>query len=152
MQALVARDAGYPDDKIICSISGCDPRGTPSALTLAPSEHDRGRICCSNFIGPDGTGIVVKANVRPLTCVIRNSRCSSVNATHIRLVHGPVDAAEIVAINQVSIRIFTKSKHKLRRRSSRHIDHRRADAAQIGIRVIEREPVGRRPIVSRHDR
>src|SRR5207237_364196 len=66
-----------------------------------------------------------------------------------RLVNRSVDTAEVVAINQVSVPILAEGKDKLRRRSSIHIDNRRADAAQVGIRAVEREPVVRRPVVGR---
>ena len=98
MQSLVTRDTGHPNNKIVDSISRCDPGRAATALTLAPGEHDRRRICCSNFVGPDGTGVVVKANVRSLACVISHSRRSSVDPAHIRLVRRARDATEIVAI------------------------------------------------------
>ncbi len=58
-------------------------------------------------------------------------------ADYARLSHRCTDTAEIVAINQVGIPIFAKGKHQLRRRSTGHIDHRRADTAKIGVGVIE---------------
>ena len=91
----------------------------------------------SNLIGPDRAGVVMKPKIRSLAGVVSDSRCSSVSSTDISLGHRRSDTAEIVAIKQVSVGIFAQRKHKLRRRSSRHIDDRRADTAKIGVAVIE---------------
>jgi hypothetical protein len=73
MQALVARDTGHPDDRVIGSISRCDPRGASAGLTHAPGEGYGGWICWRNFICPDRSGVVMKANIRSLAGVVRDS-------------------------------------------------------------------------------
>ena len=149
MQALVAAACRgrVPDDHVIRPISCCHPGRASSVLTLAPGKHDRWWICCSDSVGPDGTGIIVETNKRSLTGMISDSGCSSVDPPDIRLVRGPGNTAEIVAVQQISIAIFTQGKHKLRRGSTRHVNHRGADAAKIGIAVVKTEPVARRPVV-----
>ncbi len=139
MQALVAAgcSGSVPDNHVACAVSRCDPGRTSSVLTLAPGKHDRWWICCSDSVGPDGTGIVVKTNIRSLTGAVSDSRCPSVDPADIRHGYRRDDTAEIVAVEQIGIAIFAQGKHKLRRRSSRHVNHGRADAAQVGVRVVE---------------
>ncbi|PYJ62256.1 MAG: hypothetical protein DME74_06475 [Verrucomicrobia bacterium] len=79
----------------------------------------------------------MKTKICSLACVISDSRCPSVNSSHVRLGHRGSDTAEIVAVDQISIAIFTQGKHKLGRCSSRHIDNGRTDTAQIGVAIIE---------------
>ena len=147
MQALITGRAGHPDNDITSSISSCDPGRAAAALTLAPGRHNRGRICRRNSVGPDRAGVVMKGNIRSLASVIRDSRRSSINSGDVGLVDDTGDATEVIAIDQVGIAIFPQGKHKLGRRSSRHIDHRRTDASEIGVAIIEREPVRWRPVV-----
>jgi hypothetical protein len=92
----------------------------------------------------------MKTKIRSLACVISDSRCPSVNASHVRLGHGGGYTAEIVAVDQISIAIFAQGKHKLGRRSSRHIDYSCTNTAQVSVAAVEREPVRRHPVVSRH--
>ena len=92
----------------------------------------------------------MKTKIGSLACVISDSRCSSVDTSHVGLGHRSSDTAEIVAVDQISISIFAQGKHKLGRRSSGHINHRSADTAEIGVPLIETEPIGRRPIVRGH--
>ena len=73
MQPLVARDTGHPDDRVIGSISRGDPRGASAGLTHTPSEGYGGWICWRNFIRPDRAGVVMKANIRSLAGVVRDS-------------------------------------------------------------------------------
>ena len=73
MQPLVARNTGHPYDRVIGSISRCDPRRAAAGLTHAPSEGYGGRICRRNFIGPDRAGIVMKPDIRSLTGMVRDS-------------------------------------------------------------------------------
>ena len=73
MQALVARDTGHPDDRVIGSISRCDPRRASAGLTHAPSEGYGGWICWRNFVGPDRASVVMKTDIRSLTGVVRDS-------------------------------------------------------------------------------
>ena len=129
MQALVAaaRRGCVPDDHVIRPISCCRPGRASSALILAPGKHDRWWICCSDSVGPDGTGIVVKANIRSLTGAVSDSRCPSVDPADIRHGYRRDDTAEIVAVEQIGIAIFAQGKHKLRRRSSGHVNHGGAD-------------------------
>ena len=87
MEPLVTCNASHPDNKIVASIRRCDPGRASPTLTLAPRDHDRGRTCRSNFVGPDGTGIIVKANIRSLTGAVSDSRCPSVDPSHIRRGH-----------------------------------------------------------------
>ncbi len=152
VQALVAaaRRSRVPDDHVIRPISCCHPGRASSVLTLAPGKHDRWWICCSDSVGPDGTGIVVKANIRSLTGAVSDSRCPSVDPADIRHGYRRDDTAEIVAVEQIGIAIFAQGKHKLRRRSSGHVNHRGADAAKIGVAVVETEPISRRPIIGGH--
>jgi len=116
---------------------------------LAPGKHDRWWICCSDSVGPDGTGIVVKANIRSLTGAVSDSRCPSVDPADIRHGYRRDDTAEIVAVEQIGIAIFAQGKHELRRRSSRHVNHRGADTAKIGVAVVEAEPIRGCPVISR---
>ncbi len=53
MDALVTLHTGYPHNRVIRSIRGCDPGRASSDLSLAPSKHYRGRTCRSNFVGLD---------------------------------------------------------------------------------------------------
>ena len=139
MQALVAtaRRGRVPDDHVVRPVSRRHPGRASPVLTLAPGEHDGWRICCSDSVGPDGTGIVVKANIRSLTGAVSDSRCPPVDPPDIGLVRGPGNTAEIGAVEQISIAIFAQGEHKLRRRSSGHVNHRGADAAKIGVTVIK---------------
>ena len=73
MQALVARDTGHPDDRVIGSISRCDPGRASASLTHAPSEGYGGWICWRNFVGPDRSGVVMKTNIRSLAGVVCDS-------------------------------------------------------------------------------
>ncbi len=151
MQALIAttRGGSVPHNHIVCAVGRRDPGRAAPVLTLAPTKRDRRRICRSNLIGPDRAGVVMKTNIRSLAGMVSDSRYPSVSSSHVRLVRGPGNTAEIIAVEQVSIAIFAQSEHKLRRSSSRHIDDRRADASEIGIAIIETEPIRRRPVVGR---
>jgi hypothetical protein len=51
VQALVALNASYPDNRVVNPVSRCDPRRASAVLTCAPSAHNRGRICRCNFVG-----------------------------------------------------------------------------------------------------
>src|SRR6266513_4734153 len=90
----------------------------------------------------------MKTKIYSLAGVISDSRCASVDASHVRLGRRRSNTAKIVAINQISIVILSEGKHKLRRRSSRHIDQRSTNTAQIGVATVKRLPISRRPIVS----
>src|SRR6266576_3874703 len=140
MQALVTCNASYPNYKIAGSVCRCDPGRPPAVLTLAPGKHDRRWICCGNLVGPNRSSVIMKSDIRSLTGVVRDSRGPSVNTRDIGLCHRLSDTAEIITINQVSVGIFAERKHKLRRRSSRHVDHSCADPPQIGVGVIKRKP------------
>jgi len=87
MQALVARDTGHPDDRVIGSISRCDPRGASAGLTHAPREGYGGRICWGNLVGPDEVGLVMKREICSLAGVVRDSRRPSVSSGDISLSH-----------------------------------------------------------------
>ena len=141
--------AAYPHNHIVCAVGRRNPGRAAPVLTLAPAKRDRRRICRSNLIGPDRAGVVMKTNICSLAGMVSDSRYPSVSSSHISLVRGAGNTAEIIAVEQVGIAIFAQSEHKLRRRSSRHIDDRRADASEIGIAVIETEPIRRRPVVGR---
>ena len=91
----------------------------------------------------------MKRDIRSLTGVVRDCRRPSVSSRDVSLGHWHADAAEIVAINQIGIRIFAKSKHQLRRSSSRHIDHRSANTTEIRVAPIKREPISRPPKIAK---
>src|SRR5262249_56673726 len=59
------------------------------------------------------------------------------------------DTTKVVTVKQVGVPIFAKGKHELGRRSSRHINACGVTAAKIGVAIIEREPVYRRPVIGR---
>ena len=149
MQSLVAaaRGGSVPHNHVVCAVGRRNPRGASAILTHAPAKRDRRRICRSNLVGPDGTGVVMKTKICSLAGTVSDRGYSSVSSPHIRLVRGTGDTAEIVAVEQISIAVFAQSEHKLRRCSSGHIDDCRADTAEIGIAVIEAEPIRRRPVV-----
>jgi hypothetical protein len=67
--------------------------------------------------------------------------------TNAELGHWCCDTTQIVAIKQVSIAILSCREYELRRICSRHVDKHRAHTAEISIAIIEREPIGRRPVV-----
>lgn len=87
MQTLVTRHAGHPDNEVVRSIGGRDPGRAPSGLTYCPRAHDCGWTRSGNSPGSNRARVVVKAKVRPLTGVIRDSGCPSVNSSHVRLGH-----------------------------------------------------------------
>src|SRR5437879_13719791 len=91
----------------------------------------------------------MKTKICSLASVVSDSRCPSVNPSHVPLGHGTIDTAEVIPVNQVRIAIFAESKHKLRRVRAGHIDHRGADTDKTSVAVVEREPVGTRPVVGR---
>ena len=86
MQALVAagRRSRVPDDHVTRPISCCHPGRASSTLTLAPNKHDRWWICCSNFVRLDGARVVMKTNIRSLAGAVSDSRCPSVDSSHVR--------------------------------------------------------------------
>jgi len=143
------RGGSVPHNHIVCAVGRRDQGRAAPVLILAPAKRDRRRICRSNLISPDRAGVVMKTNIRSQAGMVSDSRYPSVSSSHVRLVRGPGNTAEIIAVEQVSIAIFAQSEHKLRRCSSRHIDDRRADASEIGIAVIETEPIRRRPVIGR---
>ena len=149
MEALITASCcgSVPDNHVVGAVSRRNPRRTSTGLTLAPGKHDCGGICRSNLVGPDRAGIVMKTKICSLAGVVSDSGYASVSSSHIRLVRGTGNTAEIVAVEQISIAIFAQREHKLRRCSSRHVNHRGADAAKIGIAVVETEPIARRPVV-----
>jgi hypothetical protein len=55
----------------------------------------------------------MKTKVCPLARVVSDSGYASVSSSHIRLVRGPGNTAEIVAVKQISIAIFAQREHKL---------------------------------------
>src|SRR6266480_2720695 len=91
----------------------CRPGRASAILRLAPGAHDCGWICSGNFVGPDRAGLVMKSKIRSLAGVVCDSRRPSVSSRDISLGYRCSDTAEIVAINQVGIRIFAESKHQL---------------------------------------
>ena len=90
----------------------------------------------------------MKTKICSLAGVVSDSGYASVNSSHIRLVRGTGNTAEIVPVEQISVAIFAQRQHKLRRCSSGYIDDSCANAAQIGVTVIKIEPIARRPVVS----
>jgi hypothetical protein len=92
----------------------------------------------------------MKTKICSLAGVVSDSGYASVSSSHIRLVRGAGDTAEIVAVEQISIAIFAQREHKLRRCSAGYIDDSCANAAQIGVAVVKIEPIARRPVVSGH--
>ena len=149
MHALVAFNTGNPYNRVIRSVRRCDPRRAAAGLILTPSEGYHRWICWRNFVGLDHVGVVMKTNICSLTGVVRDRRCPPVTVTYVRLSNRRTNTAEIVAVQQVGVRILAEGKHQLRRRSTGHIDHRGADTTKIGVAVVETEPIGRRPVVSR---
>jgi hypothetical protein len=137
VQTLIPLRADNPHNKIVCTIGRCNPRRASTALSHAPRTHDRWWIRRHNFVGGDRARIVMKTKICSLACVIGDSRCPSVNPSHVRLGRGCSDTAEIVAVDQIGIAIFAQGKHELGGRSSRHIDDSRTDTAQIGVAIIE---------------
>ena len=87
MQALVPFYARHPDNHIIRPISSCHPRRAPAALTHAPGEYDRRRICRGNPIASDRAAVAMKTKIRSLAGVVHDSRRPSVNAKDISLGH-----------------------------------------------------------------
>src|SRR5439155_285009 len=106
---LVACNTGYPYNHGIRSVSRCYPRRSLPTLTHAPGAHDRGWIRRRNFIGGDRARIVMKTKICSLACVISDSRCPSVNPSHVRLGHGRRDAAEVVTVHQIGVAIFAQA-------------------------------------------
>ena len=47
------------------------------------------------------------------------------------------DTPKVVTVNQIGIAVFTKAKHELGRRSSRYVDYRGANTAQICVAGIK---------------
>ena len=89
MQALIARTCGgsVPDNDVVGAVSRRNPRRTSTVLTLAPSKHDRGGICWSNFVGPNRARIVMKTKICSLAGAVGDSRDPSVCTGNIRLRH-----------------------------------------------------------------
>src|SRR5882757_7430598 len=92
----------------------------------------------------------MKTKICSLASVVSDSGYASVSSSHIRLVRGAGNTAEIVAVEQISIAIFAQREHKLRRCSAGYIDDSCANAAQIGVAIVKIEPIARRPVVSGH--
>jgi hypothetical protein len=70
--------------------------------------------------------------------------------TNTLLGHWCCDTTKIVPIKQISIAIFSYREHQLRRIRTGHVDEHRAHTAEISIAIIEREPIGRRPVIAGH--
>lgn len=152
MQALIAtaRRGRVPHDHIVCAVGRRNPWRASAVLTHAPAKRDRRRICRGNLVGPDRAGVIMKTKIRSLGRVVSYSGYASVSSSHICLVRGTGNTAEIVAVEQISIAIFAQREHKLRRCSAGYIDDSCANAAQIGVAVVKIEPIARRPVVSGH--
>ena len=83
-----------------------------------------------------------------LAGAISGSGLTSDYPINVRRRHRCNDAAKIIAIKQISIAIFAKGKRQLRRCSARDINEHCAAAAQVGITVVERQPIGRHPVIA----
>jgi len=151
VQALIAtaRRGRVPHDHVVRAVGRRNPGGASAVLTHAPAKRDRRRICRRNLVGPNRAGVIMKTKICSLAGVVSDGGYAPVGSSHIRLVRGPGNTAEIVAVEQISIAIFAQSEHKLRRRSSRYIDDSCANTAKIGVTVIKTEPIARRPVVGR---
>jgi len=73
MHALITLHASYPDDRVIGSISRCNPRRAAASLIHAPCEGYGRRIRRGNLVSPHGVGLIVKRKICSLACVVRNS-------------------------------------------------------------------------------
>ena len=113
MDTLVALDASHPYNRVVRSISRRYPGRAATGLIHAPRERYGRRSCRGNFVCPNGVGLVMECKICSLAGVVRDSRRPSVSARDIELGHRRSDTAEIVAIDQVGIRILAEGKHQL---------------------------------------
>src|SRR5580765_808481 len=91
----------------------------------------------------------MKNKIRSLVGVVCGSRLTPDSAWKIRGSYWSSNTTEVIALKQIGVAIFAQRKHQLGRGRSRHINKGSAASAQIGIAIIELEPIGRGPVVGR---
>src|SRR5205814_9986782 len=62
--------------------------------------------------------------------------------------HSRPDTAKVIAIKQIAIAIFAQCEHQLRRRRASDIDEHGAAATEIGVTIVEIEPISGRPFAA----
>ena len=59
------------------------------------------------------------------------------------------DATEVVPIKQIGVAIFPQCNHEMGGCRARHVYQQWTAATQICVAIIELEPIGRRPVITR---
>ena len=152
MQLTIALHVGYPNNRIVSPVSRRRPRRPSPALTHVPGESNGWRTCLINYIRAKFAALTgMKSKVRSFTSSIsgrrRTSKCGIGN---VHRSNRRTDTAEIVAVKQIGVPIFAQREHQLGRVCARHVDDCGTASAKVGVAVVQRLPIGRRPKIVKH--
>ena len=146
---LVAAGAYYPDDHVIHAVRRRNERRADCVPRYTPSWEVDGRWTgCSNAESKERVTATPKRNICALVSSIRGWCVKNVSAAAGNISPGyrRSDAAQVTAIKQIRITIFTHDDQKARRGRAGYVHEQWAGATYILVGRIELgEPVGRRP-------
>jgi hypothetical protein len=130
---LVAARAHDPDDHVISAVRGGDERRGASVRGRTPYREDDGRwIGCSNAESRECAAATAKSNIRAQISPIRGC-CTEdtiiVRAGNMSRSHRRMNPAEVIAINQIRIAIFTHRYHEAGRCRAWYVHKQRTGAA-----------------------
>src|SRR6266513_249881 len=147
VQSLVAAGANRPYNRVIRAIGRGNEGRAATVLARVPGGRDRWRISCIDAEGRKRVAVRTKNDTSALVSPV-GGRCLDNRAVgHMQRSYRRADAAEIAAIKQICVAVFTQCNYEAGRCCPRHIHQQWTRTTEIGVGPVELDPIDRCPVI-----